>query len=255
MSRERRDKALFDAIATRYARKDTVPSSAQARQYQLLTALRPLLAQKDNLGTVVDIGCGVGAPAAFLAGRYRRYIGVDQSEEMIRAAAQFNRHLPHVEFIAANVKSETIPDDIADVILSVGALHHMTALDDVMRNLVRVAKPGAALLVVEPQNGNPFIQVMRRLRGFLDQGYSREQKFFSEEQLRALFGRHGITRLTVDYQAFLTPPFAQVILPPQAITAPLSRLAIRADQWVHGRLRGRLRQLSFNIVLHGIFTK
>lgn len=255
ISQEKRDQALFDQIAAHYARKDIVASSALARRGQLLSAMEPTLRQSPRLGTIVDIGCGVGAPAAYLAGHYDRYIGIDQSVEMIAAARVFNRDQAGAEFIADNVKTAVLPDNTADLILSVGALHHMTELNEVMAHLVQIARPGARFVVIEPQNGNPIIQRLRWLRGKIDKGYSTDQIFFSRQELAALFQRHGITRLAVAYQGYLSPPFAQVIINPQALSAPLSRLSVRIDNWLHQYLPGPLKKLSFNIVLTGGFPE
>lgn len=255
MTREQADRDLFDHIARRYARKDVVASSSLARKSQLLAAIKPLLDESPNLGTVVDIGCGVGAPARYLAGHYERYIGVDQSEEMIRAAAMFNRGNPKAEFIVESVKSRDLPQNVADVILSDGALHHITELDDAMDSLARIAKPSAFLVVREPQNGNPFLQAMRWMRGIVDSSYSREQIFFSEGSLRELFSNHGITDLLVEFQGFLTPPFAQVVMHPQALVVPLSRMAISVDRCLNVHLPAPLRKLSFNIVVIGRFAE
>jgi SAM-dependent methyltransferase len=255
VTREQADRALFDRIASRYARKDSIASSSLARKSQLLFAVRPVLDELPNLGTVVDIGCGVGASARYLAGHYERYIGIDQSEEMIRAAIAFNRGNPRVEFIAENAKSRDLPQNVADVILSDGALHHITGLEDVMDSLVRIAKPGAFLVVREPQNGNPFLQAMRWIRGIMDPSYSREQIFFSEGDLRDLFVSHGIMDLAVEFQGFLATPFAQVVMYPQALIVLLSRAAIQVDSWLNAHLPGPLRKLGFNIVLVGRFSR
>jgi len=124
LTREQADRELFDRIVGRYARKDVVVSSSLARKSQLIAAIKPLLDESPNLGTIVDVGCGVGAPARYLAGHYERYIGVDQSEEMIATATAFNQGNPKAEFIARNIKSSGLPQNVADVVLSDGALHH-----------------------------------------------------------------------------------------------------------------------------------
>ena len=253
MNREIKDQALFDAIAAKYAQKDITPSSSIARKGQLLAAVNPLLSQSSQLGTVIDIGCGVGAPAQYLDGLYQRYIGIDQSEEMIRAATIFHQTRGDTEFLSTNIKTVPLADSIADVILSVGALHHMSDLDAVMSSLVRLAKPGAVLVVIEPQNGNPAIQGMRWLRTKIDPTYSEDQMFFSESQLRNLFTRYGITNLHSTFQGFFVPPFAEVILPPQVLTRYLSHLAIKTDAWLQTYLHHLLKRLSFNIIFTGTF--
>ena len=253
MAREQADRELFDRIASRYATKDIVVSSSLAREYQLLAAIEPVLGEIPNLGTLVDVGCGVGAPAKYLDGLYERYIGIDQSAEMIEAAIAFNRGNRRAEFLAQNIKSRELPSNVADVVLSDGALHHITALDEALDALVRVAKPGAFLVVREPQNGNPLLQVLRWGRGIVDPSYSREQIFFSEKDLRELFSSHGVVDISVRFQGFLSTPFAQVVMYPQALIVPLSRVAVSVDRWLNAHLPAVLRRLSFNIVVIGRF--
>lgn len=254
MNREQRDQQLFDQIAAHYARKDRVPSSAVARKTQLFFALQPLLAERANLGTVVEIGCGIGAPARYLHGYYERYIGIDHSPEMIRMAAVYNKGNPRAHFIAGNIKAIDLPHT-ADLIFADGALHHMTNLDDVMAHLASIAKPGAFLVAREPQNGNPLIQALRRLRATVDSAYSEEQIYFSEAQIIELFQRHGLTDLRTDFQGFFIPPFAQVVINPQRLTTPLSCLAGHIDKWLQAHLSRTLKKLSFNIVAIGVFPK
>jgi ubiquinone/menaquinone biosynthesis C-methylase UbiE len=253
MSSEKRDQLLFDQVAESYAKKDRVLSSALARESQLLSVVKPLLDEVPSLGTIVEIGCGVGAPAKYLAGYYDHYLGIDHSEEMIKAAMLFNQGNPRVEFIASNIKSRELPRDTADVVLSIGALHHMTQLERVLGSLIRIAKPRAYLVAVEPQNGNPVIQAMRYVRGIVDSAYSRQQVFFSESELKALFERMGITVVSVAFQGFLTPPFAQVVIQPQVLSVPVSRFAVLADLWLDTHLPTPLKKLSFNIVMVGRF--
>lgn len=255
MPREQSDRDLFDRVAGRYARKDIVASSSLARRHQLLAAIEPVLEQLPNLGTIVDVGCGVGAPAVYLADHYERYIGIDQSEEMIKAAILFNKGNPKAEFIAENVKSRDLPQNVADVILSDGALHHITELDEAMDALLRIAKPGAFLVVREPQNGNPFLQSLRWGRGLVDPSYSKEQIFFSERDLRELFSNRGVTDISVEFQGFLSTPFAQVVMHPQFLSMPLCRAAIAIDRWLGAHLPAPLKKLSFNIIMLGRFQK
>jgi SAM-dependent methyltransferase len=253
MSREIKDQTLFDEIAEKYMRKDIALSSMLPRKAQIVTAIQPFLEKEATLGTVMDIGCGIGAPAKYLSGSYDRYIGIDQSGEMIAIAQHFNQEEKLAEFIADNIKSPTIPKKAADMVLSIGALHHMNELEKVMEALVELAKPEADLVVIEPQNGNPLIQAMRWIRGKIDKGYSEEQIFFSETELVELLTNAGITDLVINYQGYLSTPFAQVIIPPQFLTSKLSKIVIKIDGWLQAHMKGWARKLSFNIIITGKF--
>lgn len=254
IARELADQALFDTIAKQYARKDSIASSSLARRTQLLSAIQPVLVDQPNMGTIVEIGCGVGASAQYLMGRYERYIGIDQSEAMIEAARLFNQSNPRATFLVGNARAPDLEPNVADTILSSGALHHMTELDQVMESLVRIARPGAYLVVIEPQNGNPLFQLMRWVRGKMDPSYSSDQIYFSEHDLTDLFTGHGIDDLSIDFQGFLSTPFAQVVLFPQTLSTPLSRAASHIDPWLASSLPGSLKRLSFNIVIIGRFA-
>jgi SAM-dependent methyltransferase len=98
----------FDRIASRYATKDAVPSSSLPGKNQLLLVLKPLLDESLSLDTIVGIGCGVGAPARYLLEQYERYIGIDRSEEMLKAAIVFNQDNPWAQSIASSAKSRNL---------------------------------------------------------------------------------------------------------------------------------------------------
>lgn len=253
MSREQRDQALFDRIAARYARKDSLASSSAHRREKLFFALAPLLERNGDLGTVVDVGCGAGGPSVYLRGRYQRYIGIDYSQELIAAARHLHRDNSQAEFIAANIKEPGLPAHVADLVLCDGALHHMTGLDQVMKALAGIAKPGAFIVAIEPLRSNPLIAGMRRLRGWLDRSYSRDQISFSRDDLEALFAEIGVADIRFRWQGFFSTPFAEMPLAPQFLFVPLGRLAAMLDRRLQAHLPGVMRRLAFNIVASGRF--
>lgn len=252
-SREEGDQALFDRIAARYARKDILPSSALARREKLLFALAPLLEASGDLGTVVDVGCGAGGPAAHLRGLYRRYIGIDHAHGLIAEARRIHAGNSRVEFVAGNIKEQILPRRIADLILCDGALHHMTELELVMRSLAAIARPGAFIIAIEPQRANPLIAVMRGLRKRLDRAYARDQVSFSRDDLQGLFSRQGIYELCFRWQGLFSTPFAEVPFSPQALAVSLGRLAGTIDHELQKRAPGLMKRLAFNIVVSGRF--
>jgi ubiquinone/menaquinone biosynthesis C-methylase UbiE len=249
---ETADRALFDAMAEKYARKDMVASSRIARRDALLRAVKPELRARGTLGTVVEVGCGAAASALYLAGQYARYIGIDHSSEMIRFARDFIGPAPDVELLAANAKHTTLPDRSADTVLMVGALHHMTELDLVMAEMLRILRPGGRLICIEPHRENPVIQALRWLRTKIDADYSPDQHFFTREELFNLLREYGFQDTKLRYFTLFSQPFAQVILPPQILTAPLSRLACLLDAAIEPLLLGPLGKITWQIVASSV---
>ncbi len=244
-----RDKALFGRIAEKYARKDLARSSALVRQRQLDLALRPILASGAVLGTIVEIGCGVGAPARHLAGAYRSYVGVDQSEEMTVAAHRFNAGNSAARFVVGDAATIDLASVRADLVLAVGALHHMADVGAVLRNLRRFVARGAWFVAVEPQSANPMIQALRRTRGRVDPSYSREQHFFARGELEELLRCHDLSEIETVCEGYFSTPFAQVVLPVQSVAAPLASAAVRLDELLARRLPGMLRRSSWNVII------
>lgn len=253
MTIEERDRDLFNRIVEHYAKKDFARSSSIVRKYQLMFAVRPVLERLRYVDTILDIGCGVGASAKYIAGHYKRYIGVDQSEELIKAARIFNRGSSNVAFLAGNIKSTKFPMNTVDLVLSVGALHHMTELDEVMESLIRIAKSQGYFVAIEAQNGNPVVQTIRWLTGKLSPLYSSEQHFFSQAELVSFLSKHGLQNIEIEFQGFLSPPFAQVVLPFQALATSLSKLVVAADNILDKHLPRIFRFLSWNIIVRARF--
>jgi SAM-dependent methyltransferase len=252
---ENKDRILFNHIVEKYARKDLMPTSAVPRRFLLKRLINGLPEYLSREKTIVDIGCGIGAAARYLQGYYHHYIGIDQSEKMIALARQFHRNA-HIQFMAGNIKSiSSLPASCADLILSVGALHHMTDLPKVMESLKVLAKPGAFLLAIEPHRGNPLIGLARSIRKYLDLSYSRDQVFFSEKELRQLLQMSGITFIKSDFIGLFSTPFAEVVVKPQQLLLPLSKLTTRLDGWCHHRLPRWIKRLSFKMALYGRFPE
>jgi SAM-dependent methyltransferase len=253
--KEIRDRRLFDSIAAKYAQKDRARSSSLVRKYQLDFALEPLLKQNSNLGTIIEIACGIGAPAHYLKGHYDRYIGIDYSEQQIAAARQFNANNEKAIFIAANIKSFDQITDKADLVLAIGALHHMTDHALVFNTLKNIAKPGTNFIAIEPNRGNTLIQLMRQTRAKLDKGYSEEQHYYLAYELRDLISSGGLTDISIKPEGYFSPPLAQVIINPQLLTAPISLMLVMIDRYLDKQKSRFLLNLSWNLVARARFPK
>ena len=254
VAQEIADRKLFERIADPYSQKDLIASTRLARHAIVRRAVRPVLEEANTLGVVVDIGCGIGAQADYLDGNFERYLGIDYAAALIKIGKTFNRARVNVEFISSNVKDQALPQAIADTVLVVGALHHMSNLNAVMKALQRLAKSGAHFVAIEPQRGNPVIQGMRRIRMQLDPAYSSDQQFFSRDEIREIMNAVPMTDVRVEYQGFLTPPFAQAGTKPWFVFLPLSKLACLLEPAMELLCFGPFGRLSWNIVAYGRFA-
>ncbi len=96
---------------------------------------------------VLEAGVGTGQVAAAGAPLVARYVGLDNSEEML---VQARRKLPGLELLHADLRAVPLLDRSFDRVLARSVLHHVThGLEQVMRELYRVLRPGGRLVIGE----------------------------------------------------------------------------------------------------------
>jgi SAM-dependent methyltransferase len=104
---------------------------------------------------VLEIACGTGGPALFLAERTGcRVTGVDLHEAGITAASSRAEELglaDRVSFVHADARSPLPFDDASfDAIVCIDAWNHFDGREAVLREWLRVLRPGAGLLFTDP---------------------------------------------------------------------------------------------------------
>jgi SAM-dependent methyltransferase len=136
--------ADYDPVAEDYAREFRDEMSKKPFDRKMLD----WLAEKVNgLGTICDLGCGVGQVAAYLHGRGASVCGIDLSTEMIKQARRLN---PDVAFRQGNMLELTgVADDSFGAIAAFYSIIHIPrpSLVDALREMKRVLCPGGRLLL------------------------------------------------------------------------------------------------------------
>lgn len=105
-------------------------------------------------GKVLDAGTGPGTLAREIARRFPRIdvYGVDLSEEMIRLAREHAQHEQLAErarFDTANIAHLPYPDRSFDAVVSTISMHHWYELEQPLRELYRVLRPGGRLWIYD----------------------------------------------------------------------------------------------------------
>jgi SAM-dependent methyltransferase len=97
-------------------------------------------------GSLYDIGCGVGRLEGFVRPHVTQYVGVD-----VVAYKGFPTEAP---FLKANLDEVPWPiaKEVADVVASVETIEHLENPRLHGRQLARLAKPGALVIVTTPNN-------------------------------------------------------------------------------------------------------
>ncbi len=140
--------APFDPIADNYDRIFTDPKIGQAQR----SAVRRALEKEFHPGCrVLEIGCGTGADACFLAERGVEVVASDSSPGMLAVTAQkvASRGLQHLvtpRLLAAEDIAE-LEDSFDGAFSNFGVLNCVPDLPSLAKNLGRLLRPHATMLL------------------------------------------------------------------------------------------------------------
>ena len=113
-----------------------------ARVRQRLAEL-PSAAIKD----VLELGCGIGAVAAFLAETYNMKVwGTDYDHEQIQIARKRHPEKEHLTYQVEDAVRLSFQDASFDLVISQNVFHHLPQWQTAVREVNRVLRPGGFLL-------------------------------------------------------------------------------------------------------------
>ncbi len=129
--------STYDDFATEFS---------QTRQY-LWDDLKPLAKYTRNGDKVLDLGCGNGRLYQLFEGMSIHYVGLDQSEELIKKAQE---KFPKDNFAVGDMRELPFPDDSYDIIYCIAAFHHLANAEDrlkVLSEMRRILKTGGKVVM------------------------------------------------------------------------------------------------------------
>jgi demethylmenaquinone methyltransferase / 2-methoxy-6-polyprenyl-1,4-benzoquinol methylase len=135
--------AMFDGVAARYDRTNTVISFGRDRAWRRAT--RRALDLRPG-ARVLDVGAGTGVSTAAFTGEDRVAVGVDISLGMLAAG---RRRRPHVPLLAADALTLPFADAAFDAVTISFALRNVVDPVAALREFRRVTRPGGRLVVCE----------------------------------------------------------------------------------------------------------
>ena len=112
---------------------------------------------------VVEVGCGTGQMCLYLARADRVVVGLDLSRAALRLGAEAARRygVDGVRFVESDLRDPGVRAGAFDVVYSSGVLHHTPDPRASFARLVRLVRPGGAIVL---GLYNAFARVPTRLR-------------------------------------------------------------------------------------------
>jgi len=100
---------------------------------------------------VLEVGCGRGGGARFLAGAFHphSYLATDASRTLIRAQRRRRAENARLDFAAARAEHLPVADASQDIVIGVETLSPLADKAVFLREVARVLRPGGRLLIAD----------------------------------------------------------------------------------------------------------
>lgn len=154
---------------------------------------------------ILDVGCGDGVLASWLAQGGARVTGLDASSDMIAAARRRAKAAGvEVDLVEGDAGDLPFPAGHFDCVVSVATLCFVDDPRPTIREMVRVLEPGGQLILGELGRWNLWA-AQRRVKGWLGSKLWRAAHFRSREDLVALADEVGLQNANVTGAVFYPP--------------------------------------------------
>src|SRR5438094_10364664 len=154
--------------------------------------------------TMLELGCGTGSFTAQLVRSGAVIIAIDVSHELLEIA-RANCSAPNVRFEIQNACALTYADAMFDSVVGSSILHHLE-IEEALREIYRVLKPGGTIYFTEPNMLNPQIAMQKNIPWIKRRlGDSPDETAFFRWPLRRLLEKTGYRNIRIDPFDFLHP--------------------------------------------------
>jgi ubiquinone/menaquinone biosynthesis C-methylase UbiE len=99
---------------------------------------------------VIEVGAGSGVHLEHVRSPYASYLITDTSEDMLAAAKARHAGKPGVSFAVENAAHLSFADSSFDRLIATHVLEHLWNPHEVLREWVRVVRPGGAVSIILP---------------------------------------------------------------------------------------------------------
>ena len=160
----------YNLIASEYDEHYSDPSSLEYRRRFIYDPMFDGLSLSGS--KVLDAMCGSGQTTDYLVARGAQVTGLDLSDEVIE---RFRSRWTNCVAVNSSILESGFPDNYFDYISIVGGLHHMHPhINDAIREIHRILKPGGHFCFMEPHAGS-LPNLVRRI-------WYKHDHFFAENE-------------------------------------------------------------------------
>ena len=171
----------------------------------LINTIKEVLGESLVGKMILEVGSGASSEATELAKQGAKVSVLDFSPhaiDILRRSAKGKG----VSLFSVRADAERIPfsDNTFDLVYSQGLIEHFLPPDELMKEQVRIVKPGGFILVDVPQLFSSQA-IVKKVLMTLNKWPCGWERNYAEEQLRALFEHFGLKPVTAYAWGYLPP--------------------------------------------------
>ncbi len=182
---------FWNLIASKYAASPIADVVAYQKKIE---KLKSYLSLEDY---VLDIGCGTGTQCDDLANSVKHVTGIDISNKLLAIAEKrkVEREITNVEFVQTTVFDERFDSGSFNVVLAFYVLHFFEDLDEVLRRIYDLLKPGGFFILETACLGDKSIITGKLIRSAGKLGFLPLINLLSTQQIEQALEQAGFTVL------------------------------------------------------------
>jgi SAM-dependent methyltransferase len=175
-----------------------------------------LFVERGQLGegrSALELGCGTGVFLEPVSRCGARLTAIDLSRDLLERAAARVRDRPNVKLTCGNAEDMPYPGCSFETVYGSSVLHHLH-LDDALKEVHRVLRPGGRIVFAEPNMLNPQVAFMFQV-GWTKSyfGVSPDERAFTRFRARRALRDAGFVDLRVEPFDFVHPALGARLVP------------------------------------------
>jgi|CXWL01.1.fsa_nt_gi ubiquinone/menaquinone biosynthesis C-methylase UbiE/uncharacterized protein YbaR (Trm112 family) len=184
-------------------------------------------------GLLVEVGCGTGRISVPCRDSFSSIVGFDISEAMVRTAERKRRELGdagHLRYLVGDAENIPLRDGVADAVVFSGILHHVENPGRVIKEALRVLKPGGRYWGLENNRSafRPLFDLLMHVSTIWNEKAHEDHFIMSAREIRQWLVEAGAGTGAETWTSVFLPPHAFNLLDAQGAES----LMVKSDAFM-----------------------